>query len=205
MAAARLPSLTSRKVEAMASETDVINAALVKIGEKRITSQGYATPTNERERVANEHYERLRDGELRKNRWNFSIKWLALSADETEPDNPYYEVRYAVPADCLRVIELYETTDFKVESGYIICNESDGITLRYVRRVTVVNDFDALFYDALAARIAVEFCDRLTGKRSKRQEVVGEYTAFMAQAANTDAIESPLEDFTEDEWITARC
>jgi hypothetical protein len=189
----------------MASETDLINAALVKIGEKRITSQGYATPTNERERVANEHFERLRDGELRKNRWNFAIKWTSLSEDPDEPANPNFEVRFALPADCLRVIEVAETTNYKIESGFIVCNVSDEINVRYTRRVTVVNDFDALFYDALACRIAVEFCDRLTGKRSKRADVISEYTAFMGQAANTDAIESPLEDFPEDEWITARC
>ena len=189
----------------MASETDLINAALVKIGEKRITSQGYATPTNERERVANEHYERLRDAELRRNRWNFAIKWASLSEDETEPDNPNYDVRYALPSDCLRVIEIYETTDYKVESGYIVCNVDDEINIRYVRRVTVVNDMDVLFRDAFSCRIAVEFCDRLTGKRAKRADVVAEYTAFMGQAANTDAIESPLEEFPEDDWITARC
>lgn len=188
----------------MASETDVINAALVKIGEKRITSQGYASPTNERERIASEHYERLRDAELRKNRWNFSIKWASLSEDATEPDNPNYETRFALPADCLRLLEVDETKDYKVESGYIVCNVDDEINVRYVRRVTVVNDFDAIFYDALACRVAVEFCDRLTGKRSKRQDVIGEYTAFMGQAANADAIESPLEEFPEDDWITAR-
>jgi hypothetical protein len=188
----------------MASETDVINAALVKIGEKRITSSGYASPTNERERIANEHYERLRDGELRKNVWNFATKWTSLAPDVTEPDNPNYSVRYALPADCLRLLEVDEDDDYKVESGYIVINVSDEINIRYVRRVTVVNDFDALFYDALAARISVEFCDRLTGKRGKRQDAIGEYTAFMLQAANTDAIESPLDEFPEDDWITAR-
>lgn len=188
----------------MATATDLINMALIKIGEKRITTQGFGTPTNERERIANEHYERLRDAELRKNAWNFSIKWDALAPDVTAPDNPNYSVRYAIPADCVRVLGIYETDDWRVESGYICTNVSDAVNVRYVRRVTVVNEMDDLFRDALACRIAVEFCDRLTAKASKRASVIAEYTAFMAQAANVDAIEDPNEQLPEDEWITCR-
>lgn len=188
----------------MASETDLINAALLKIGEKRITTQGYATPTNERERIANEHYARLRDAELRKNIWNFSVKWASLSPDVTAPANPNYAVRYLLPADSLRLLDIHETTDWQIESGYIVTNVSNAITVRYVRRVTVVNDFDPLFYDALASRVAVEFCDRITQRRAKRQDVIGEYTAFMTQAANVDAIENPSQELPESTLITCR-
>lgn len=188
----------------MAAATDLINMALIKIGEKRITSQGFASPTNERERIAAEHYERLRDAELRKNAWNFSVKWEELAPDVTAPGNPNYTVRYLIPADCLRVLDIDETDDWQIESGYIICNVADAINVKFVRRVTVVNEMDELFRDAFACRIAIEFCDRLTQKRSKRQEIIGEYAAFMAQAANVDAIENPNARFPEDEWITCR-
>ena len=188
----------------MASATDIINMALVKLGEKRITSQGYSNPTNERERLANEHYERLRDAELRKNRWNFAIKRAVLSADATAPTGDDYETRFALPSDFLRFIKIDETTDYQIENGFILCNVDDTLNIRYVFRVTVVNDMDMLFRDALAARMALEWCDRLTQKRAKRQELIGEYTAFMATAANVDAIENPSEALPEDDWITAR-
>lgn len=188
----------------MAAPTDIINMALVKLGEKRITSQGFANPGNERERIASEHYERLRDAELRKNVWNFAVKWIEVTADATAPTNPRYTTRFALPADCLRVIEVDETEDWQIESGYIVANVTDSLHVRYVRRVTVVNDMDDLFRDALACRIAIEFCDRLTQKRAKRQEITGEYSAFMLQAANVDAIENPNQQFPEDEWVTCR-
>jgi hypothetical protein len=179
--------------------------ALLKIGEKRITTGGYATPTNERERVANEHYERVRDAELRKNAWNFAIKRDVLAEDATAPTGDDYTVRYAVPADCLRILTIAETDDdFAIESGYILCNVGTEINIRYVRRVTVVNEMDDLFRDAFACRLAIEFCDRLTQKRSKRAEIIGEYSAFMGQAASVNAIEKPTQQFPEDEWITCR-
>lgn len=188
----------------MAAATDLINMALVKIGEKRITSQGFSNPTNERERLAAEHYERLRDAELRKNVWNFAVKWAVLSPDVDEPANPNYSVRYALPADCLRLLDIDETSDWQIESGFICTNVSDAINVRYVRRVTIVNEMDELFRDAFACRMAIEFCDRLTQKRAKRQEVMGEYVAFMGQAANVDAIENPSQALPEDDWITCR-
>jgi hypothetical protein len=99
----------------MATSTDIVNYAFAKIGEKRITS--YASPANERERVASDHYERVRDAELRKNVWNFSIKRAVLSEDATAPAWGY-DVRFALPADCLRLVEVYETDDYQVENGY---------------------------------------------------------------------------------------
>lgn len=188
----------------MASATDIINMGLVKIGEKRISSQGYATPTNERERIANEHYERLRDAELRKNIWNFAVKRAVLSEDATAPTGNDYSTRYALPADFLRLINIEETTDWSIESGYILTNTSDSINIKYVRRVTVENDMDPLFRDALACRIGVEFCDRLTQKRAKRGDVIQEYTAFMATAAQVDAIENPSQKMPESTFLTVR-
>lgn len=188
----------------MATATDICNMALVKIGEKRITSQGFATPTNERERTCNEQYDRLRDGELRKNIWNFAVKRAALTADVTAPAGDDYSTRYALPADFIRYIEIAEDEDHQIEDGYILSNVSDGITLRYVYRNTTVNAWDPLFRDALACRIAIELCDRLTQNRGKRQEVIGEYTSFMASAANVDAIENPNAKMPEDDWITCR-
>ena len=188
----------------MATATDVCNAALIKIGEKRITSAGFATPTNERERVCSEHYERLRDAELRKNVWNFAIKRAVLSEDASAPTGEDYTVRYALPSDYIRMIELYETDDYQIENGYILCNVDSTLNIRYVYKVTVVNSFDPLFYDALACRIALELCDRITQKRAKRSEIIEEYKAFMLTAAQVDAIENPTRALPEDDWIMVR-
>jgi hypothetical protein len=188
----------------MATATDICNMALVKIGEKRITTAGFATPTNERERLCSEHYERLRDAELRKNVWNFAIKRAVLSEDASEPEGEDYAVRYANPSDMLRLVDIFETDDYRIESGFILCNVSDELNVRYVRRVTVVNDMDDLFRDALACRIAAELCNRISGKRALKADVISEYTAFMAQAANVDAIEEPARDFPESDLITCR-
>jgi hypothetical protein len=188
----------------MTSVTDICNAALLKLGEKRITDAGFATPTNERERVCSEHYERIRDRELRKNRWNFSVKRISISADE---DAPVYgfDCAYSVPADMLRFIEIYETRkDYKLEGAKILTDVGDEINIRYVRKVTVVNEMDAIFRDALAAALAVEFCERLPGKSGLKSEVKSDYVDQMTLAAQAGALENPVQELPEDDWITCR-
>jgi hypothetical protein len=188
----------------MSSVTDICNAALLKLGEKRITDAGFATPTNERERVCSAHYERIRDRELRKNRWNFTITRVSISEDATAP---VYEwaAAYTMPADSLRLVDIYETRKYRLEGGKILTDVEDEINIRYVKKVTVVNDMDPIFRDALASALAVEFCERLPGKSKLKAECNSDYATHMAIAAQVGAIENPVEELPEDDWITVRC
>lgn len=187
----------------MPSVTDICNAALVKLGEKRITDAGFATPTNERERLCSEHYERIRDRELRKNRWNFTVTRASLSPDVTEP---VYEFGYAYtpPADMMRLIDIYETRLYRLEGNKILTDAGDEINVRYVKKVTVVSDMDAIFRDALACALAIELCERLPTKAALKNQLAAEYRDHMGMAASVGAIENPVEQIPEDTWITAR-
>lgn len=189
----------------MASVTDICNAALLKLGEKRITDAGFATPENERERVCAAHYERIRDREMRKNRWNFSIKRATLAPDETAPVYEY-DYAFSVPADFMRLVQVFETRKgYKLEGGKILTNVGDEINIRYVKKVTVVNEMDAIFRDALASALAVELCERLPGKSKLKSECNSDYASHMSLAAQAGAIENPVEELPEDDWITCRC
>jgi hypothetical protein len=189
----------------MASVTDICNAALVKLGEKRITDAGFATPENERERLCNQNYERIRDRELRKNRWNFAIKRATLAPDEDEPVYGY-DYAFTVPADMVRLIEIDETRKgYKLEGGKILTDVGDEINIRYVKKVTVVNEMDPIFRDALASALAVELCERLPGKSKLKAECNGDYASHMATAAQAGSLENPVQELPEDEWITVRC
>lgn len=187
----------------MATETDICNAALVKIGEQRITVSGFTTPGNERERCCAENYARIRDAELRKNIWNFTVTRAELAADPEEPAYGY-GYRYQLPSDCLRLIEVWEGEDFQVEGKYIVTDYSAPIHIRYVRKVTVINDFDPVFRDVISARLAIELCDRLTARADKRGSVQVEYSTLLSQAAQTDAIENPNAEPPVSDLISCR-
>lgn len=187
----------------MASVTDICNAALLKIGEKRITDAGFATPSNERERLCSEHYERIRDREIRKNRWNFTVTRVSIAPDETAPVFGY-AYAYTLPADCLRLIDIYETRIYKLEGGKILTDTGTEINIRYVKRVTVVNEMDVIFRDMLAAALAMELIERLPNKSSLKTEVNFDYRTQMNLAASVGALENPTEQIPEDPWISVR-
>lgn len=187
----------------MASVTDIANAALVKLGEKSITDAGFATPSNERERLCAAHYERIRDRELRKNRWNFTVQRASLSPDVTAP-NHEWAYAYTPPSLMLRLIDVYETKRYKLEGGKILTNAGDEINIRYVKKVTVVNEMDSIFRDALASALAHELCERLPGKSGLKSEVASDYATHLAIAAQAGALENPVERIPEDSWITCR-
>jgi hypothetical protein len=63
---------------------------------------------------------------------------------------------------------------------------------------------DQLFRDALACRLAAEFCNRLTGKQGKKNDMLAEYKTFIAEAANVDAIENPSPELPESDLISCR-
>lgn len=184
------------------SVTDLCNKALLKLGERRITDAGFATPTNERERVCSEHYEEIRDAELRANLWNFAITRKVLSPDAETPIGWGYG--YTPPSDFLRFISLKETVDYTFEEGLIKTWTGTAVTLRYVRRVAVVAEFDPLFYEALGCKLAWDFGPRLSKKKSVIDDAARDYRLAMLRASQADAIENPTEDLPEDDWITCR-
>lgn len=188
----------------MATETDVCNDALVQIlGEKRISSGGFATPTNERERVANESFASVRDAELRGNFWNFAMEWTDLAPDVWD-GNVDYSYRYSWPADCLRIFDVSETRHFEVAGNKIYTNVGTEINVRYVKRITIPNSWDALFRPVMAAALAKVFCMRLTGLRPKLADAKDAYREAMGKAVQADAIENPTRAFAESDWISVR-
>ena len=62
----------------MASEVDIANRALQKLGAESIVS---LTQDSENARACNLCYEPIRDAELRAHPWNFAIKRASLAAD----------------------------------------------------------------------------------------------------------------------------
>lgn len=94
------------------SETHVVNKALVMIGARPINSLGAASDTGLACRVL---FEPERDAMLRRYRWNFSLKWvalqklapcpinLAITPNSHHPGDQSLTQAYAAPADFLRL------------------------------------------------------------------------------------------------------
>lgn len=97
---------------------------------------------------------------------------------------------------------MYE--DWNLQGNYIVSKEVYPILLRFVADVTDVSNFDDLFCEGLAARIAYEVVERLTQSSSKRAEILAAYNLAMSTARMVNGIEVGPVEAPEDDYITAR-
>lgn len=189
----------------MASVVAICNAALQKLGAERINALDEDTANA---RSCNAAYERLRDAELRAHTWNFAKSRASLAA---AADAPAFgkERSFPLPADWLRMLPPYpemnmNDLDWEIEGKRIYTNDSAPLQIRYVKQVTDPNEMDALFREALAARMAMEMCEEITQSNTKKQLVQEDYKMAIREARRTNAIEGISAEPPDDTWVTVR-
>lgn len=198
----------------MASTIEVANRALTKLGAARITA---LSDDNKQARAINSCYDVLLDAELRLNRWTFALKRVELPADA---DAPLYgfEYSYTLPADFLRldlINDMYpdvslasyvsaDPADYQIEGSKILTNYSAPLKVRYGAKISDPAQWDALFIEAFACRLAAEICEDLTQSTPKRQLAWQEYQRAVSMAKRANAIERPPQQGPDDAWIFSR-
>lgn len=204
------------------SETEIANLALTRIGHQMISSLTEGTPGADLCRL---HYSLTRDALLRAHPWNFAIRRVALSLDGTTPDFEY-SYRHSLPSDCLKVIRTNFDAEgvigaavygfpgllggiacppaWRVEGRMLLSNET-AISIEYIARITDVTQFDELFVDAFADRLAAEIAPRLTDNQSMAKTMWEKHLAKLAEARSTDAQEGTARDVVDPgSWLMAR-
>lgn len=198
----------------MASQVEIANRALTKIGEARILS---LTDDLEAARVVSSLWDIVRDSELRARNWNFSLTRASLPALVTTPAWGFY-YQYQLPSDCLRVIQVDEffpgpsmsdyrnrsEAQYQIEGGKILTDLAAPLKIRYVARIEDTGSWDAAFVEVFACKLAVEVCERLTQSNTKRDLAWNEYGEALKAAVRADAIENPPEPLPDDSWMLSR-
>lgn len=203
----------------MATVIDWANRALDKVGEKPITSFADGTkPANLMLRM----FDIVRDAELRKRRWSFSIKRKQLAADSTAPLFGY-GLAYTLPTDCLRVLSIAsidigpdlsdyhaagDSALYRIEGRKILYGNvgasATALPLRYIAQIDDSTLWDPCFGEALACKLAMEVAEPLTGSTDKRQVARAEYSDAIASATRANALELPSQVVSDDTWVMAR-
>lgn len=198
----------------MTSEVSIANRALTLLGADLIIA---LTDDNNRGRTMAANFAAIRDAELERHRWRFSIARAVLPALATAPAFQYGK-QYQVPVDFLKLIEGgdlvsgSDLTDYRTGSSALWSREGDKILtnlgaplhIRYIARITDTSLYSSSFAEMLAARIADECCERITQSDSKRQICMAAYKRAKQEAVRSNAIEVPSESQADGEWVTAR-
>lgn len=195
------------------SITGIANRALQMVGDAAILN---LTDNSPQARAANNCYDACRRAELRAHRWNFAKRRTLLAASTDTP--PFgYAYAFPLPSDCLYVPLTNDwDEDWHLEGRTILSNANDSplsanppppgpaLALVYVADITDPTLFDALFCEALSARMAVEMVERLTQSNQKLAAMQNKYQFAIAQASSANAFEQLAIEPPEDSWIVGR-
>ena len=188
----------------MPSDVEVANTALLKVGEGAITS---FTDAGKPALLANNTYNVYRDALLRQHEWSFAIRRTSLAASATGPDWEF-TYSYPLPAEpyyCLRVLTVQNLSDYdwRVEGRAIVTDMSSPLYIRYIWKVVDPEQWDTLFVEAFAAKLAWEWSESLAKEPELRQSLLLEYKGKMDEAFTVDGQEGKTEPLPQGSWVDA--
>jgi hypothetical protein len=147
----------------MASEIEICNLALLRVGAPEIES---LTDNNRQAGVVKKLYPLMRDAVLQGHDWGFARREESLA--EIENVWQGYSYAYQYPADCLELRYLYNNIapiganiSFDIRqsvdgnSRVVLCNITPAIAI-FTAKSTNSGNYTPMFVDALAARLASE-------------------------------------------------
>lgn len=187
----------------MSSYVAIANLAATTIGTAaRLTTPGDDTTLG---RAVASVWEIERQAALRDGAWNFAMKRASLAALAVPPVHGF-AARFELPADCIRLIEVYELPRdiWQVEGRAINADTTGPLKVRYLADITEPAAFDPLFVKAFALRIACAIGNRIAGSAFKEELNWEKYRAALAEARRVDAMENPPIEAYETPWVTAR-
>lgn len=199
----------------MASNVEIANSALTKVGATRITA---LTDNIKAAREINAVFEIRRDYLLRTHNWSFAMTRTTLPALDDAPAWGYTSL-YQLPTDCLRVVQVDDmwvvpgladytsgpdSEPYKITGRRIETDIGAPLKLRYIKRVTDPAQFDAAFVEVFASDLADQVCEALTQSNTKREATRAVLRQALLEAVRSNAIELPPEAIPDDSWILSR-
>lgn len=203
----------------VATEEDLVNLALVRIGETTISDLDGSGRVPETAKVL---YAQERDALLQSYNWRFAIEREQIDPEQSggediTPTAAPFEKQYLLSdlsATLLRPIGIYDENEpdrnytstkepWKVEGQRILANV-DPLDLVFIKQVTTVTEFDPMFTQALACKLAVNLAYALSTGLKRVNQLNDELIFTIRQARHIHAIQGSPEVIVASDWLDAR-
>jgi hypothetical protein len=198
----------------MASQVDVCNRALIKLGAGQITS---ITDNTKAARILSGLWDTVRKSELTRRFWGFALQRTTLAALSDKPEWGF-AYQYQLPPDFLKLQQIndifiapgmadYRSSDdspWAIEGNTVLTDFTAPLKIRYVKDVTDTSLFDALFNEVMASKLAFEACYSITQSRDGQRAAMDDYKVALKEAAFSNAIAKPPQGLIDDSWILGR-
>ena len=186
----------------MFTKVQIVNLGLSKIAASTISR--IDPPQTSLERFVAGGFEHWKRSEIAKRRWVFATEdhYALAKAEEIEgAEKPY---KYSLPVDCLRPIR-GKYAEWKQRRRYIYSTQ-DNLRISYVVNVDE-SEFDPLFVEVLACRIALESVEFVTQSNTKKADAKALYDEAVIAAGKANSFIRGPEDVTDEDvepFIRAR-
>jgi hypothetical protein len=155
----------------------------------------------------------VRDAVLRAHLWNFAIDPAGreLSHDATYVRSVLsdWSYRFHLPTEFIRLDlqrcrPAWQRNEVQLGRQHLYANTPGPVHLMFVERVENCGDWDPLFVEAFACRLAWQVADRLTGDRGRKSDCWQAYSVALREAKGVDGKENPPEPSEPTGWELAR-
>lgn len=194
----------TKNMSAPSSKVEICNLALSHLN-AGIVSDIDSNPQTDNELECQRWYDAARRGLLRNFVWNFARSRIVISRGGT-PTFGFADY-YNLPTDFIRLLEFGkddtgDTTSYhwylyryryEIEGRKILLNNDGDASFRivYIMDFTTVSQFDVLFVETLALKLAYKMAYRFTTKKSVVNRIMDELETKIQEAVSIDGQERP--------------
>lgn len=192
------------------SKTEIVNRALLKLGEPPVSSLNDAAFGKSYETI----YEDVKNLLLSSYPWRFAVACKHLAREEELYGERY---RYRLPVDCLLLLKVfgaaanrvsgarpYASQSYELAGRCIVTPLKEGVDIEYVCAVDDDAAFPPLFREALAAKTAAELAMRVKHSHTLKQALENEFLLLIRQAEQNNEIAKDAELIPDNSWILVR-
>ena len=172
------------------SKTELFNAALTRLGERRIND---ANVTDSSAVVLRDIYQQSVDEVLTAYPWSCATSRAVLA--QLDGDNfTGYDNMFQIPADCLYVQSLLDAEEFiplpddYIREGQKLYCNLPSLAIKYTKRIEFY-DMDTLVQNVLVLMLAYKSAYRITQDKDLEQDMLAQYMAAKQEAEFVDGME----------------
>lgn len=188
----------------MSSRVDIVNYALVLLGESPLTSAQLQSGSSDKALTMSSLYVIAKNATLEAHEWSFAIKRFEPAKNTTEPVWGW-AYAYDLPSDILRLLRVDRDTTgglavqgddmrrdqvaHELEGRKILCNQ-DPIYCTGIRAVEDEGIFSPMFSEAFAAKLAWHASIPITESNAKKDRMAALFIDALNRAKSRDGMQS---------------
>lgn len=190
------------------TKTGVANLAITLLKGNPVTSIEPPDKGSKSAKLAAQWYDDARREALAETDWDFALRRVQISASSAPAFG--WTARYQLPSDFIRIATIGDednpltSDDFKVEDGYILCDEPAPINVRYVYDCEDVTKFSPKFLMAFAKKLSSYLAAALTGSLNMAAGLGEIAEEDMSTAKTLDAQQTPPKKVQRSRWARAK-